>query len=347
MGKKVPARAGKVLSYFLFLVVLYLNFLFSYNYVSLIIFISFFLLCPVSIVMLCIYARNVEISCNVHTKQVEKGQPFSVRLGIKNPTWALVDGVRLQLNLNHSIAGKICSQEISVPVSMKGEDCVLVEVSSPFCGVITASIERVSLISVFGFMSVLEECSVTDQILVIPEIVPLDVRIEEPSSIGCIQQDASISDCSEVADVREYAAGDCYRDVHWKLSAARTGLLVKDYAKQGDRSITVLLEFPRDCLFEVAECVLELYLAVVDAVCKEYGFCTACYLEDEAVVGQEVTGAAEAAYQIFSPGAGTGTALDLYKTEKSPAGVLYVCDETVNQSSKIIVKRGGAVAAWL
>ena len=74
-------------------------------------------------------------------------------------------------------------------------------------------------------------------------------------------------DFSDVSDVREYIPGDKLMSIHWKLSAKRDILMVKDRVSMSDQQMVILVELSgRD---EEVDEVLSLAYGVVNRFVQE------------------------------------------------------------------------------
>jgi uncharacterized protein (DUF58 family) len=57
----------------------------------------------------------------------------------------------------------------------------------------------------------------------------------------------AFEDNTTVSDIRKYLPGDSYKKIHWKVSAKRTKLYVKNYEMTGSASVCIFLDFKKDC----------------------------------------------------------------------------------------------------
>ena len=74
----------------------------------------------------------------------------------------------------------------------------------------------------------------------------------------------------EIRQLREYAAGDPYRLIHWNQTARTDVLWVKEYEPESERSVVIYLDFfrslskqdiPLDAFWEILRAFLEGMLA--------------------------------------------------------------------------------------
>lgn len=57
----------------------------------------------------------------------------------------------------------------------------------------------------------------------------------------------AFEDNTTVSDIKKYFPGDSVKKIHWKVSAKRSELYVKNYEMTGSASVCVFLDFKKDC----------------------------------------------------------------------------------------------------
>lgn len=85
---------------------------------------------------------------------------------------------------------------------------------------------------------------------------------------------------SDTSNIREYIPGDRIKDIHWKLSAKRDNLLVRDRIKSCENRLVILLENSEnpDCNDDI----LALYYSIVTCCIKE-GILAKTYIFDSTI----------------------------------------------------------------
>lgn len=333
--------------YFLFFSMLLSMFFFYANYVCLLALVIFLMLCPVSIASAYLFVKRVNVSCDVDLKRVEKNQSFVVKITAENFSFAVVGNFKVNVVMKHSGAGKAYYQEISMPVPVHGKEEISVEISSPFCGNVWVGIENIEVTSIFNFVTLPKDVIAGKQVLIMPEIVRLEIPLTMEKRRGenfeLLQKG---NDTTEILGVREYVVGDLWQNIHWKLSAKKEELFVKEYSAPEGTAPTVLLEFPHSNSFATMENVLELYLAVVQSL----QCCQACFIENGEFVEVMVTSSEqyeELLGRVLTLEEEQSRVLD-YLQREGNFDVLYVCTKEVLQGQDtIFAKKGEAVAVWL
>jgi uncharacterized protein (DUF58 family) len=116
---------------------------------------------------------------------------------------------------------------------------------------------------VFGLLERETVCRGTDTVLAYPRTYRLD-RAARHRLLGLRETERS-QEREEFERLREYARGDALRDVNWKASAKREGLIVTEFAAAADVStVTVAASASADAVDRMAEAVASVGLALLD-----------------------------------------------------------------------------------
>ena len=96
-----------------------------------------------------------------------------------------------------------------------------------------------------GFISLKKKCDLSCQTVVLPQNETVrDIDMTDMSR-GMTESEETVKrghDFSDVSDVREYIPGDKLMSIHWKLSAKRDILMVKDRVSMSDQQMVVLVD---------------------------------------------------------------------------------------------------------
>lgn len=150
-----------------------------------------------------------------------------------------------------------------------GESIFQMEAWGEYCGMMYFSLSRLKVYDYLSLFSVSRNIGGEAQIAVFPGERAL--RIELPSL--CCQETAvsqelmkagSAEAYSEVRQLREYHANDTKRYIHWKQSARRDQLVVKEYEKESDAGISVLLNL--EGIWEAKPAELDAFYELLSAL---------------------------------------------------------------------------------
>ena len=79
-------------------------------------------------------------------------------------------------------------------------------------------------------------------VLVYPELMAVEEDIFKPSSISSETGRISRTDTEEIQSLREYRHGDSIKSIHWKATAKKGELMVKETYESEPRNVTVVLD---------------------------------------------------------------------------------------------------------
>jgi len=384
--KELTVTVWNWIAYLLFLTIWFLAFLFYRHYVCLAAFFAFLVLCPCSIASVFYLAKHLEVDCMIQWKQIEKEQPFDIEITIKNSTFAVPGNVTTVLELEHGFIGKKRYIELSLPVQAHGDSVFFMECQSSVCGRVAVCLSFLNLRDLLGLVSVKKEFLEEAFVYVMPKLQSSEFEINPSGQAQDRQEDNTVSnkgeDVSEVIQIRKYAAGDRLQNIHWKLSAKREELLVKEYASPVGKELVLLLDLRavqgKERLWERSgrqqaaikaeewmaplEDVLELYFSVIASLCRENKEMLACYGNGEWIREEHICRMEDLETLIFHVfdeklPEQTLSAYDAYcHLYGSAAGILYFCRERqlseqefpeCGGSGKQAAQKGDAVAVWL
>lgn len=177
--------------------------------------------------------------------------PASVKLGDKASI-----SVRLTSN---SIAGlALCRMQIAATEYMTGEVTrakifgqgstkMSYEINTEHCGAFAYTVEKVRVYDLFGLFCVKKKSKASCEVVVRP-IPSMPDAIPELNGFKAKVLTKSNSPYSEIYDVRDYLIGDPIKNIHWKASAKKDKLLVKEPQEEryGHARVYLRLQDDRD-----------------------------------------------------------------------------------------------------
>lgn len=185
------------------------------------------------------------ISANMGDTYARQHEEVYSTIVLKNPTPFMSLDVKVTLIIENTFFGTTGSRVISVPLyAFKGY-----QLEVPFVptlpGIVRLSINRVKIKDLMGLTFFKKNTDAQKEIIVIPEYIA-DTRYDSVAlDQGMLESEESTKkghDFSDVVEIREYIPGDKLMSIHWKLSAKRDILMVKDRATMSDRQLVVVPE---------------------------------------------------------------------------------------------------------
>lgn len=167
------------------------------------------------------------------------------------------------------LPGRKKRKKISIP-RLSGQQALTIPVSTDVCGLHPVILKRVKVFDYLGLFSHGRWKKLRAKAAVFPATPAMDITLQENFFPHLEREDTpqmtlAGSSTQEVRQIRDYQPGDSYRTIHWKQSARTDTLMVREYAKEGKRSLTVALDMAsskplpparRNAFYEVVQSLL-------------------------------------------------------------------------------------------
>ena len=168
---------------------------------------------------------------------------FSIR--VKNPTIFVCLDAKIALTVGNTFFETEGNRVISVPVHPFKGYKLQFPVVPKLPGIIKLKANSIKIKDLMGFVSFNIQLDKSAEISVMPatiDNVAYDKTILNQGSLESEESSKKGNDFSDVQEIREYIPGDKLMSIHWKLSAKRDILMVKDRMSMSDRQLVVLPE---------------------------------------------------------------------------------------------------------
>ena len=96
----------------------------------------------------------------------------------------------------------------------------------------------------FAFFSKTLNLELDRQVLVYPQLVPLDEFRDFEASIRGARESASAGEGTDLYRIRDYQAGDSARQLDWKASAKSSSLMVREFSREDEPKLRILFDNP-------------------------------------------------------------------------------------------------------
>lgn len=189
--------------------------------------------------------RKHQLSVAIPQSVIQQGEPLYAELSLRNEGRLHVKDVRVRLTV--VCRGK--RQRLKLFMQSQAGQTVTdrIRLACGACGrydVTRAELDLYDPLHIFG---VKKQIRLSGQIFVIPERVPVHIRTDEAVQWQTAENDRydvkkGGSAADELYGFRTFQAGDKQNAVHWRLSAKRDELIVKEYAAPQAEEIVILLE---------------------------------------------------------------------------------------------------------
>ncbi|BCN32121.1 DUF58 domain-containing protein [Anaeromicropila herbilytica] len=208
----------------------------------------------------------IKIQLITKEESTEANEQVLIDVLIKNNTFLPIGraSFTLEASFSHDEAKKTFKVEFALP--SRSEATISVPIVIDHCGIAKIRLRK---IKVSYFIALFSKKIRTDSkctILVIPIIKEIPLSIGRKSTILSSDSERYYpgqvgNDTSEILQVREYRPGDKLQRIHWKLSAKKDELLVKDYTLPIDYDTFLMLDLyqvDQQCFHTIVQAVSSL-----------------------------------------------------------------------------------------
>lgn len=189
------------------------------------------------------YLDNIFLRTAVDHEEIIAGESLKITFRLTNasllPLWhgrialKLPEGMKAISVVNH---GVYLGPQETLPFNA--------EVMCPLRGYYGLGEATLALADPMGFSERAIKYSHEIAITVFPKVVPLPPLLFQPRAEGgnLKAPSRSIDDRTHTMNLREYVKGDDLKSIHWKLSAKRESLVVREYHKSVSERLTVFMD---------------------------------------------------------------------------------------------------------
>lgn len=189
-------------------------------------------------------AGKTEVKLETDLTSVIKNDAMPVRIHIISHTFIPSSEIKIELRTTDGFFGIDEKTEIVYPLYSKEDFSEKLPVIFQRLGTWRFQIESTSVRDFLGFVDMRTITETSAEVTVFPD-TEKDLEIDrQQSEEGMSEADESAQrghDTSDVTDIREYVPGDRPRDIHWKISAKKDELMVKQREAMSDERLVVLV----------------------------------------------------------------------------------------------------------
>ncbi len=187
--------------------------------------------------------RRITAEISVMRMECSIGDEASLQYSIKNNTILHIPFLKIYDETSRVISGK---ELLPISASLKSKETFTHRTNFTASKRGYYSLGRILVESsdVFGLFSFKRELNWPISIVIYPEIPNLSsFHIRAGRELGdLLTIDRLHQDKSRISSPREYRSGDSFKTIHWKLSASRDKMIVKEFEHRGDADVSILLE---------------------------------------------------------------------------------------------------------
>lgn len=242
-------RTWNIMKYLIIFGANLLMLFFLHAYFNLIILIFMLILPAVSVIAAKYATERLEVSFSGVKEDIGIENPFLIRIVVDNPAWFPLLNVNIKLQVGNLFMQQSDIHVLNVPAYAKKKQETQYMLKSDYIGILQVEVQQIQVMDWLGFAMFHKVCTAKRELVLLPE----DCLQVEPDmtavSVGMTEVEESRqkgNDFSEVQDVREYQPGDKLQNIHWKLSAKKDILMVKDRVSMSSSRLVVVVELYQD-----------------------------------------------------------------------------------------------------
>ena len=241
---KTRIRFGRIIVY----IILYLTavgfYRFLQSHYTLIILVTMSVAPVLSILSCLILRRYVSISLRTASDISRRNEISYLTVEVINPTFIPSMDVTIHINCENTFYKNKAGTGVSLPARVHRTSDVMLPMKLSMNGTIRYEADYIRVRDLMGFIDMGRKVDVSAELSVIPESTPESMISMSEMNQGMTESEETKKkghDFSDVSDVREYIPGDRLMSIHWKLSAKRDILMVKDRESMSDEQMVVLI----------------------------------------------------------------------------------------------------------
>ena len=207
-------------------------------------------LVPFSVFITLICAERLEPDAvSDRSGEISVAQSVTLTLKLTNPTIIPMLNCRLDFSLGNSLLGSF-DNEVVMPAEAKRTKEVRIPIETSMPGMVRVVFSSLAVTDFLHFCTFTYPYEKIIELPVMPtqrQLPPLQfTKVSIPSDEAVSTGDGDLT--TDIKEVREYRNGDRLRDIHWKISARKDEIMVKEYDRTKDLYYVLLPEFEYDFL---------------------------------------------------------------------------------------------------
>lgn len=250
-----------------------LGLLFYNNYIFVMGIVLLIVLPIISLIIMKISLHKISITVHLEKTSIGKNIPVDVSFDVQNNSIMPIENFKIDMNICNMFYENDRKYKIVVPVNPISKRMIHFPVESQYSGRLKIEIVKYTGNDLLGIFSFKIPCSENQELFVLPDYERTFENIG--LSLTGNSQDEELQfvkgdDVSQISEIRDYIPGDKLENIHWKLSAKKEELQVKEYSMPYSDEVTILLEtsLNQDTPF-IFDKIVDTYFAISNSFIKE------------------------------------------------------------------------------
>lgn len=256
--------------YVLLLIAIAMLYIFTNTYYTLTLLLMCIFLPILSLVLMLFSRSGLTIYLEV-PKTTEKSDAV-IKYTFENRSRLPVARVAFKIHMENQMTGTVKNQSAAASVGGRSTVNAQIAIKNSKVGTVLVHTEKIRVYDSFGLFSFRKAKLPVQAMIVYPDFRNISVHmarlLETAGESSRYSPERAGSDVNEIFALREYAAGDEIRKIHWKLSSKIDSTMVRDFSNPLNYPLFLLLELNKGSE-ELVDSQVELYLTLSRALLEK------------------------------------------------------------------------------
>lgn len=208
--------------------------------------------------------KHIDISLNLSDKRISSGDIFTIGIKTKNTSIITYLKAIVITDFENTYYEYTSSLKSVIPIKAKSEFLHHISFDVSRLGIVNVTCKSVEVEDLCGFICCVFNLDLNDSVTIVPPEIMLEENVYTGLFGGLSDNEDDTkkgNEYSDTSNIREYVPGDRIKDIHWKLSAKKDILLVKDRIKSCENQMVVWFDSSSNP--NLNDKILMLYLAII------------------------------------------------------------------------------------
>lgn len=192
--------------------------------------------------------KHIHCTISIDKKSAAVMEQATASVTIHNSAWFPLLGCTVSLQVQNHFYPDGERVNLRIPALAKQSNTVCFPLESNYCGAVELKLLCLQFYDMLHLLMLKKIETVQSELSIMPEeiSIPIPTALNQRYGSSETSSDAFCKGNSEnMVDIRTYRPGDRLQHVHWKLSAKKEELLVKEFEATSRQSVCLLLELER------------------------------------------------------------------------------------------------------
>lgn len=214
------------------------------------------------------------LSVRIYSMQpvLREGEEGIWCIHLNNDSYGLTLSCTLFGTVENSFLGTSGEISVKMPISMKYTEHMDLPFLVQYCGLIKVEMTALEYRDPMGLIRIRIPLQAFAESVILPNFQSEMEERRDGYQAGISEAEETLSkgyDFAEVTDMREYRPGDRIKDIHWKLSAKKQDLMVKERTSVAQSQVILLLDLSYE-EYEMISAVVGLAYGVAESFLETY-----------------------------------------------------------------------------